>query len=121
MMRRSRLAAALSAAALLSGCRRAPDTDPRMVAEWMHSLYGAVRVERIGPTVASRVLAYGSISLYAGLAATSPNIPPITAVLNGLTEFPAANPGQTYDPTITAVTVERTVMDSLLAEALPTT
>ena len=92
-----------------------------MVAEWMHSLYGAVRVERVGPTVASRVLAYGSIALYSGLAATRPSMTPLSGVLNGLKDLPAANPGQTYDPTITAVAAERTMLDSLLAEALPTT
>ncbi|MDF2774090.1 MAG: hypothetical protein K0S86_3587, partial [Geminicoccaceae bacterium] len=35
----------------------------------MHSLYGAVRVERLSPPVASRLTAYASAALYSGLAA----------------------------------------------------
>ncbi|MGH7618263.1 MAG: hypothetical protein ACREPM_13645, partial [Gemmatimonadaceae bacterium] len=50
--------------ALLTGCARANDADPRMVAEWMHELYGAVRVEQLSPPVASRLFAYATVGLY---------------------------------------------------------
>lgn len=91
-----------------------------MVSEWMHTLYGAVRVERLSPPVASRLMAYASAALYSGLATATPNMPRLEQRLN---EFPHAGDfaGKKLDPTLTAVAAERVVLDSLLVEALPTT
>ena len=112
---------AVAAALVIAGCARAPDTDPRMVAEWMHSLYGAIRVERLSPPVASRLMAYLTTALYSGVIAGHPDSPSAAGDLNGLADLPRPEPGLTYDGTLTAVAAERVVIDSLLAEALPTT
>lgn len=106
----------------LVGCRtQAPDSDPRMVSEWVHALYGTIRVERLSPPVASRLTAYATMALYAGTAATHPALKPLHTVVSGLAPLPApAAPGD-VDATLVAVAAERTVLDSLLREALPTT
>ena len=41
------------AAGLPAACREVPETDPKIVSVWMHTLYGLVRVERLSPPVAS--------------------------------------------------------------------
>lgn len=105
----------------LAGCSRAPEADPAMVAEWMHTYYGIVRSERIGPPVASRLLAYAAVALHEGLATTTPGMPSLAGAANGLPVMPAVERGQRYDPTITAVIAERTLLDSLMDEALPST
>jgi membrane-associated phospholipid phosphatase len=92
-----------------------------MVSEWMHTYYGAIRVERLSPPVASRLMAYAATALYGGLASATPALPTLSRELNGIPELPRANAGQRIDPTIAAVTAERVVVDSLLREALPTT
>src|SRR5688500_10259179 len=61
--------AALVAAVPTAACQQTPSADPRMVSEWMHTMYGAIRVERLSPPVASRLMAYASTALYSGLAA----------------------------------------------------
>lgn len=113
--------AALLAAILLAGCRRSPDTDPRVVSEWMHTMYGAIRVERLSPPVAARLMAYVSTALYSGLAAATPKMPSLAGELNAFPELPRAERPADHDPTITAVAAERVVIDTLLREALPTT
>jgi membrane-associated phospholipid phosphatase len=92
-----------------------------MVSEWMHSLYGAIRVERLSPPVASRLTAYASAALYAGLAAADPALEPLAGRLNGFPELPSPADARAYDPTVVAVAAERVVLDSLLRDALPTT
>ena len=92
-----------------------------MVAEWMHTLYGVVRAERITPPLASRLLGYASVALYEGLAAATPSLNSLTGVLTAAPELPRAAPDLSYDPTLVAVEAERTVLDSLLADGLPTT
>ena len=108
-------ALAVLALALLS-CRAAP-TDPRMVSEWMHVLYGVIRVERLSPPVASRVVTYASAALYSGMSVVNTRLTP----LSGLTGFPAlpAADGARYDETVTAVAAERVTVDSLFSDALP--
>jgi hypothetical protein len=113
--------AAITAAAALTSCGRAPADDPRMVSEWMHTLYGVVRTERLSPPIASRFMGYASVALYQGLAAADPTLPSAAGILNGLSPLPASEPGQPYDGTLIAVAAERVVLDSLLAEALPAT
>src|SRR5205814_2186182 len=97
------------------------ETDPRLLTEWMRTVYGVVRTERLSPPVGSRFMAYASSALYTGLAAASTTMTPLSGVLNG---FPAierpANP-RDYDRTITAVAAERVVLESLLRDGLPTT
>lgn len=111
----------MAAMVALTACAGAPGTDPRLISEWMHTLYGVNRVERLSPPIASRLLAYATTALYAGLGAASPEMPPLTGVLNGIPELPRTGNPRDYDASIAAVAAERTVLDSLLAEALPTT
>jgi membrane-associated phospholipid phosphatase len=92
-----------------------------MVSAWMQTLYGAIRVERLSPPVASRLMAYSTTALYGGLMAASPTPTPLAGALNGLPELPRASTGERHDPTIAAVAAKRVVLDSLLQEALPTT
>ncbi len=114
-------AAAVVVSAICSACRSAPDTDPRLVSEWMHTLYGAIRVERLSPPVASRLVAYATTALYSGLASMSVRMPSLNGVLNGIPELPRASNARDYDGTVVAVVAERVVLDSVLREALPTT
>ena len=104
-----------------AACHPSPDADPRMVSEWERALYGVVRAERLSPPVASRVFAYASVGLYSGLTATDPKAAPLVGVVNGLDSLPHPDAGTSYDPTLTAVAAEHTVLDSLFAEGLPTT
>ena len=93
-----------------------------MVSEWMHTLYGAIRVERLSPLVASRLMTYATAALYSGLAAADPGMPSLAGVLNGLDSLPVGEGGSgRYDGPLAAVAAERVVLDSLLREALPTT
>jgi len=116
-----RAAALLGLAAGVAGCSRVPDTDPRLVSEWMHTLYGVVRAERISPPIASRFMAYAAVALYEGLAAAPSASASLAGTLNGLNQVPAGTKGRRYDGTLVAVAAEQVVTDSLLAEALPAT
>ena len=116
-----RLAAAVCLIAAFAGCDRTSAADPRLVSEWMHTLYGVMRVERMSPPVASRLLGYATTALYAGLATTSSTLPSLTGVLNGLPELPRAANQRDVDGALAAIAAERVVLDSLLREALPTT
>ena len=113
--------AALTAAASLAACQTSTDTDPRMVSEWMHTMYGAIRVERLSPPVASRLMTYVSAALYAGLSAADPRLEPLTGRLNEFPELPTSGDPRAHDATLVAVAAERVVLDSLLRDALPTT
>jgi hypothetical protein len=106
---------------ILAACTPPPDADPRLVSEWMHTLYGAIRVERLSPPIASRLIAYATTALHAGLAVANPESPSLVGVLNGLADLPRPEQGYDYDGALAAIAAERVVMDSLLAEALPTT
>jgi hypothetical protein len=118
---RERSVVALTAAAMLGACSRPADMDARMLSEWMRTLYGAIRVERLSPPVASRILVYATAALYSGLASTDPRMPPLAGRLNGLRELPRPESARRYDGSLVAVAAERVVLDSLLREALPTT
>jgi hypothetical protein len=107
--------------ALAGACRPAVEPDPRMLSEWVHSLYGTIRVERLSPPVASRLTAYAAIALYAGTAATRPAMMPVAQILPDGPALPAPPASPALDPTLVAVAAERVVLDSLLREALPTT
>ena len=92
-----------------------------MVSEWMRTLYGVVRVERLSPPVASRLFAYATTALYSGLAMASPSLPSLAERLNQFPVLPQPDGGARYDGTVAALAAERIVLDSLLREALPTT
>jgi hypothetical protein len=115
------MAVALTASAMLAACSQAPQSDARMVSEWMHTLYGAIRAERLSPPVASRILVYAATALYSGLASADPGLPPLAGRLNGLPELPQPRSPRRYDGALIAIAAERVVLDSLLREALPTT
>lgn len=114
-------ALALTAIAAVSACRRVPETDPRMVSEWMHTLYGVIRTERISPPIASRFMVYAAVALHEGLAAGRRGPASLVGTLNGLASLPAPNNGERYDGTLVSVAAELVVTDSLLADALPAT
>lgn len=104
-----------------TGCRQAPGADPQVVSEYVHSLYGAIRVERVSPPVASRISAYAAMAMYGGTAAARPSLKPLTEIVRGLPPLPSAADPSRIDAVLTAVAAERVVFDSLMREALPTT
>jgi membrane-associated phospholipid phosphatase len=114
-----RLAAATLAA--LTACGRAPETDPKMVSEWMHTMYGVIRAERLSPPVASRLMAYSTVALYSGLASVDSRLPSVAGTIHGLPVLPRAESRSGYDATLTAIQAERVVLDSLLRDGVPTT
>jgi hypothetical protein len=120
-MSRTGPALAVLTAALLTACNRAPAADPQLVSEWVKTIYGAVRAERLSPPVASRLMVYSSAALYEGLAAADPAVPSLAGTLNGLEALPRAERPRDYDPAIVALAAERLVLDSLFREGLPTT
>ena len=105
----------------VAGCARPAPTDPRMVSEWTHALYGLVRAERLSPPVASRLFAYAAVALYEGMAAASPAMPSLAGTLNGLDSLPRARDPLALDQTLVAVAAEHTLLDSLFRQGLPTT
>src|SRR5690349_7519736 len=117
----SRAPVAVAALMALAACAQPRPTDPRMVSEWMHTLYGVIRAERLSPPVASRLMAYSTVALYSGLASVNSKLPSVSGVLDGLPELPRAERSQDYDATLTAIAAERVVLDSLLREGVPTT
>ncbi|HJU72183.1 MAG TPA: hypothetical protein VJ717_00445, partial [Gemmatimonadaceae bacterium] len=114
MRRTLLLAAAIASAA----CTRPSPADPGIVAEWMHSLYGAIRVERLSPPVASRLMVYATAAVYSGFRAADQSLAPIA--LNGFPELPKPASAD-VDGALAAIAAERVVLDSLFREALPTT
>ena len=109
------------ATAVLAACSQPRETDPRMVSEWMHTLYGVIRAERLSPPVASRLMAYSTVALYSGLASVNSKLPGVSGALDGFPELPRADRPREYDATLTAIAAERVVLDSLLREGVPTT
>src|SRR5512139_57183 len=87
-MTRFPLAAAL---ALLAACAKpVPPADPQYVAQWLRSSLSFVRSERLGPPVASRISAYGSLALYEGFASdTTSGLRSLAGQVNGLASLPA--------------------------------
>ena len=114
------LGLAAVAIAALAACSR-PDEARPMSAVWMKTLYGAIRVERLSPPVASRLMVYATSALYSGLATTHPEMTPLASALNGFPRMPQPAAGQQPDGALAAIYAERVVLDSLLREALPTT
>ena len=126
--RTSRLATRTLGAVAIAGavflpvaCARHRDDDPRVLAEYVHALYGAIRVERLSPPVASRLAAYAMTALYAGEASANSSMVPLAGTLNNLPALVRASSHERVDGTLVAIAAERVVLDSLLREALPTT
>jgi membrane-associated phospholipid phosphatase len=104
-----------------TSCRKGADVDPGMVSEWVHSLYGVIRVERLSPPVASRLTAYATMALYGGVSAVHNGLTPLSRIVRGMYALPRAERAGDVDATLVAVAAERVVLDTLLREALPTT
>jgi len=98
----------------------APPVDPQFVAEWMRNYYGLIRVERVSPPVAARVLGYASVALYEGLAVGDAGAS-LAGRLNGLDSLPRPDAGSRLDPLLVASAAQRVVLDSLFAEGIPAT
>jgi len=101
-----------------AGCaRQVPPADPQYVAQWLRSSLSFVRSERLGPPVASRISAYGSLALYEGYAADARSgLRSLAGQLNGLASLPAAPAGEPLDGAIVAAEAERVVLDSLFRD-----
>lgn len=110
------------ALSVLASCsRQAPPTDPQYVAQWLRSSLSFVRSERLGPPVASRISAYGSLALYEGFAADpASGLRSLAGQLNGLASLPAP-PAEGVDGGIVAAAAEQVVLDSLFRDGFAST
>lgn len=106
--------------ALSAGCsREAAPVDAQLVSQWMRTSLALVRKERLGPPVASRISAYGALALYEGYAADPHStLRTLSGQLNGFSELPVAPTGTPIDGPTAAAEAERTVLDSLLRDAM---
>jgi hypothetical protein len=98
-----------------------PEVDPRVSSIWMHTLYGAVRAERVSPPVAARIFAYAGTAMYSGFVAAYGDIESPAGKLAGLAELPQKAAGGMIDPGFASLVALRTVLDSMFADGLPTT
>jgi membrane-associated phospholipid phosphatase len=117
------LAAAL-VAALVGGaaCGASPPmADSGILTEYVHSLYGAIRVERLSPPVAARLMGYATVAMHAAASAATPAIAPLEGSLRDAPTFPRSASPETVDAGAAVIAAERRVLDALLQEALPTT
>lgn len=106
---------------IAAACQRAPDADPRMISEIMHTMYGVLKVERLSPPVASRLMTYANSALYSGFATTDRTLRPLAGVLNGFPELPTVSGDVAVDGPLVGLAANRMVLDTLLRDALPTT
>ena len=104
-----------------AACNRAAPVKPDLVASWVRTWYGATRVERLSPPVASRAIAYAATALYVGMASVDTTMPALDATLQGVPRQPRTARPSDHDATIAAVAAERVVLDNMWTEALPTT
>ncbi|MEP6763547.1 MAG: vanadium-dependent haloperoxidase [Gemmatimonadaceae bacterium] len=107
--------------AAIASCRTTNSVKPDFVAAWVRTWYGATRVERLSPPVASRAIAYAAAALYAGIGTVNSGLPALDSTLNGVPQLPRAERPSDEDGTLIAVAAERVVLDSMWIEALPTT
>jgi len=119
--RRALSAAALCLVSGLSACEDA-SPDPQLVAQWMRTSLAFVRSERIGPPIAARISAYGSLALYEGFA-SDPRSPlrSLAGQLNGLASLPQPPDGGPVDGATVAAEAERIVLDSLFRDGFAST
>ncbi len=107
-------------AILATACRRdeLPETDARFLAKWMEVHFALARSERLSPLVASRIAAYGAVTLYEGMYRGTPTLRSLAGQLNGLDSLPSPDSARKYDWPIVTITAERMVLDALLKEGL---
>src|SRR5882672_2687045 len=107
----------LAASLFLIGCARQPQpADPQFVAQWLRTSLAFVRSERLGPPVAARISAYGSLALYEGYAADSRStLRSLAGQLNGLDRLPEP-PRLAVDGATVAAEAERVVLDSMFRD-----
>ncbi len=103
------------------GCAEAPKPDARFLAKWMEVHFALARSERLSPLVASRIAAYGAVALYEGMVHGSDSLESLAGQLNGLDSLPQPAPRTDYDWPTVAISAERTVLESLLADAFANT
>ena len=111
------------AAGLVGACTRAPaPPDPQLVAQWMRTSLAFVRSERLGPPVAARISAYGSLALFEGYA-SDPRSPlrSLAGQLNGLDPLPTPPSDGPVDGAMVAAEAERVVLDSLYRDGFAST
>src|SRR5689334_25015133 len=123
---RTRLWPALTFAFLsttTTSCATRPSTpDPQLVAQWLRTSLAFVRSERIGPPVAARISAYGSLALYEGYASdASSGLASMAGKLNGYGPLPASPDHSNPDGAIAAAEAERIVLDSLFRDGFAST
>ncbi|HEY4659513.1 MAG TPA: hypothetical protein VIH11_08395, partial [Gemmatimonadaceae bacterium] len=112
-----------AAALLLAGCTSGGrPADAQLVAQWLRTSLSFVRSERLGPPVAARISAYGSLALYEGYAsdARSP-LRSLAGQLNGLASLPSVSDEAPVDGAIAAAEAERVVLDSLFRDGFAST
>ncbi|MBI1808610.1 MAG: vanadium-dependent haloperoxidase [Gemmatimonadetes bacterium] len=107
----------------LSACgRAAAPADPQLVAQWMRAGLVFTRSERLGPPLAGRIAAYGSLALYEGYASDPHStLRSLAGQLNGLATLPAAPSDGAVDGATVAAEAERVVLDSLYRDGRPAT
>lgn len=119
----ARVLLVVAAALLLTGCRReAAPADPQLVAQWLRTSLAFVRSERLGPPVAARISALGSIALYEGLASDSHSrLRTLAGQVHGLDRLPSPPGGKPVDGATVAATAEAVVLDSLYRDGYAST
>ena len=96
--------------------------DPQLVAQWLRTTLAFARAERLGPPVAARISAYGSIAMYEAYAADPhSNLRSLAGQLNGLWSVPVAPEGNPVDGATAAAESQRVVLDSLFSNGFPGT
>lgn len=110
----------IAISAMSAGCSRdAAPVDAQLVSQWMRTSLALVRKERLGPPVASRISAYGALALYEGYAADPHStLRTLSGQLNGFAALPDAPTATPVDGPTVAAEAERTVLDSLLRDAM---
>lgn len=87
----------------------------------MRSGLAFTRSERLGPPVAARISAYGSLALYEGYASDrTSGLSSFAGKLNGLASLPR-KPEDRIDGATVAAAAERVVLDSMFRDGLPST
>jgi membrane-associated phospholipid phosphatase len=115
-------AATLALVVGLAACdREGASPNPQLVAQWMRTSLAFVRSERIGPPIAARISAYGSVALYEGFASDSRSpLRSLAGQLNGLERLPQPTGGAVDGATV-AAEAERVVLDSLFRDGFAST
>jgi hypothetical protein len=79
----------------LANTAAAVDPDAAMAREWMNQIYDRVRLDKIGPPVASRIYAYTALALFEGAVPGSDELVSLGGQLNDMPTMPA--PAGTVD------------------------